>query len=235
MFSQSVKEKVPAFFGLQYKVVLPGDFIAPSSITLENQSLITQFKLSSAFSFGAITRIGISKLLSLETGINQVKRKYIIDFQHIDSSLTGNSKLSVINYDIPINWMVYVPLSKQFFMNASLGVSFVFFPSNVATLDTTQFGRFIAEGRRLSHFGGTLNANMGFEFRSKKLGFFYIGCSGIIPFKNIYKVASAYVYVNQTQYLSTGYLNGAYLSIDLRYYLPNIAKKGGGLPDGPIK
>ena len=177
VFGQSVKEKIPAFFGLQYKLILPGDFLAPSSVLVENQSLNAKFQIQTAYSFGAITRIGLSKLLSLETGINQVKRKYQIDFHHTDSSYSGKAHLSMINYDMPLNWMVYVQLSKTFYMNASLGASLVFFPSNVGTIDTTKYGRFIAEGRRLKHFGGTLNTNLGFEWRTKKLGFFYLGLS----------------------------------------------------------
>lgn len=240
MFSQTMlgqkKERFPSYFGFQFKPLIPGDFLSKSQITVSNGTFSGRFTQKYGYSFGAVTRIGITKLISFETGINQVKRNYDIDFSYPDSNLFGSTDFSVISYDIPINAMIYIQLSEKFFTNASLGTSFVYYPSNVgAVLPVDNKVAFSAEGRRNRRFDFEINANFGFELRTEKNGFFYLGASAKLPVAPIFKVAAICEFPGNEAVAAVGEVNGAYLSLDLRYFLPAVKSKGGNTPDGPIR
>ncbi|TNE53167.1 MAG: hypothetical protein EP338_11535 [Bacteroidetes bacterium] len=235
LYAQSTRKQFPSYFGIQFKPIVPGDFLSKSSITVNDSGFVGVFNQRPSYSFGGIVRVGLSKLISLETGINQVKRNYRIDFELPDSSLQAENDLSIISYDIPITAMIYIQLSEQIFTNASLGTSLVFYPSNVGSSVIAQDKHlFIAEGRRNRQFDLEVNANLGFEWRSKKSGFYYVGISGKVPFAPIYTVAAVYEHVNASKKIGLGELSGGYLSVDLRYFFPNVANKGIQFNKGPI-
>lgn len=220
------RERFPSYFGFQFKPLIPGDFLAKSQITVRDGNFSGIFTQKYGYSFGAMTRVGLTKLISLETGINQVKRNFSVAFNHADSSLTGNVNFGVVSYDIPLNAMIYIQLSEKVFTNASIGSSLVYYPSNVGTL--TEVGNkiaFSAEGRRMHRFAAEINANFGFELRTKKDGFFYIGASAKVPLAPIYKVAATYQFASEETVVATGLVNGAYLSMDFRYFLPYSKSK----------
>lgn len=233
--AQTVREKIPSYFGFQYKPLIPEDFLSNTQIKVSDGPLQAQFIQLQGYSFGATTRLGFTKLISFETGINQVKRNYRTSYQLADSNLLGETNFGIVSYDIPLNLLFYVQLSEKFFMNVSLGSSFIFFPSNVGVYTILDKHLFTSEGRRTSHFGGSMNGNIGFEYRTEKYGFFYIGASGIIPFKNIYRVAANYEYGNNIIYSASGAINGGYLSLDFKYFFPVIAKKGEQVKRGPFQ
>ena len=229
------KEKFPSYFGLQFKPLIAGDFLGSSKLALNNEQFFTTVSQKFGYSFGANVRIGLTKLISLETGINQVQRNYNTDFSIPDSNLFIRNDISFLNYDIPFNALVYIQLSDKIFMNASLGGSMVYNPTDVATKLALQGGNvFIFEGRRFSKLGFELNANFGSEFRTVKSGIFYLGISGRIPIKPIYEVAAVYERQSYSK-VAIGNLIGTYISFDLRYYLPNIKNKGVQFIPGPIE
>jgi len=229
------KEKFPSYFGLQFKPLIPGDFLGTSQVKLNTDEFYTTFTQKFGYSFGASVRVGLTKLISLETGINQVQRNYNIDFSVPDSNLTAHNDFGIINYDIPINALIYIQLTDKFFMNASLGGSLVFNPSDVKTQIADDNGNaFIHEGRRVSLLGFETNANFGLEYRTEKSGIFYLGISGRIPLRPIFDVAAVYDR-NGYQKVSIGSMTGTYLSFDIRYYLPNIKTKGPQFIPGPIE
>jgi hypothetical protein len=120
-------------------------------------------------------------------------------------------------------------------MNASLGVALTYKPSNIGIL-TTPGGKhtFTHTGRVNSKFGFELNANVGFEYRTEKNGFFYIGGSGRVPFKPIFDMIAQYKYdgIKTTLF---GEVDGSFLSIDIKYFFPNINNKGLQFKPGPIE
>jgi hypothetical protein len=232
-FSQ--QQKFPSYFGIQFKPVIPGDFLAKSEITTRNGNFTGVFQQKYGYSFGGITRIGFTKLISFETGINLVRRNYNINFSLPDSSLSGKGDVGIVSYDIPINAMIYVQLSKEFFMNASIGSSFVYYPSNVATIVPVDSKVvFQAEGRRNRRFDAEVNANTGFEWRTEKNGFFYIGASAKLPFAPIFKVAAIYKFPSEESVVAISEVNGAYISLDFRYFFHNTKRKGLPQQTGPI-
>lgn len=229
-------DRFPSYFGFQFKPLIPGDFLAKSVIKTGDNQFSGTFTQKYGYSFGAVTRVGITRLISFETGINQIKRNYQIDFAIPDSNLYGQTTLSIISYDIPLTVMVYIQLSEQFYTNASLGSSLVYYPSNVGSYTAVDNKVvFSAEGRRNRRFDAEINGNLGFELRTAKKGFFYLGTSGKIPFSAIYKVAAVYEFPSDESVAVTGEINGAYLSIDLRYFFPNSKSKVNSYNEGPIR
>jgi hypothetical protein len=229
------RDKFPSYFGFQYKPLFAGDFLGTSTTTLSEGTLTAVVKQKFGYSFGASVRVGLTRLVSLETGINLVQRNYNVDYDYPDSSLTAHGRLSMLNYDIPLNGLVYIQLGEALFMNTSLGVSAVYRPSNV--FDTTlvePYDLFALEGRRTSKVGLEMNANVGFEYRTESSGIFYIGISGRVPFKPIYEIAGIYQ-SGSTKVAAFGQLTGTYLSLDFRYFFPNTRNRGTQFMQGPIE
>ena len=76
----------------------------------------------------------------------------------------------------------------------------------------------------------SLIANLGFEYRTRKSGYFYLGASYHNTFGDIADVFVSYKELNSNQHvvLIEPYpsVNGNYLSLDLRYYFnPEPRKK----------
>jgi hypothetical protein len=119
-------------------------------------------------------------------------------------------------------------------MNTSLGPSFIFNPSNVATnVIYNKYNVFRAEGRMRSVFALELNANIGFEYRTVRNGYFYLGASGRVPFKPIFDVAvSNENTVKNQKMVIYGSMSGTYISFDFRYFFPynNKASLKSGMP-----
>jgi hypothetical protein len=81
-----------------------------------------------------------------------------------------------------------------------------------------------------------MNANVGFEFRTEKNGFFYLGGVARVPFKPLFDLYVQYDYTG-TDYQSIlhGPVDGSFLSIELKYFFPNIKNKGLQFQDGPVE
>lgn len=228
------KERFPSYFGIQVRPVLPTRFIGEASATFSQEGFSTTISQKVGYSFGGTVRAGITKLIAFETGINFTQRNFNIDMSVADSNVYATNDLSFIQYDIPLNALIYVQLSEKFFMNASLGVALNFKPTDVGvlTLPGGSFS-FTHTGRVNSLATVDLNANFGFEYRTEKIGFFYIGGSARVPFSPLFTLVSQYKYQG---YKTTIYgdVDGSFLSVDFKYFFPNISKKGTQFQRGPI-
>ena len=233
-YSQETTSRVKAFFGIQYKPLIAGDFIGSSRLLIKNDTLQGEFTQQLGYSFGGVIRVQFKKNIALETGINQVQRHYNIQFSQLDSAITTNKTLKIVAFDIPVNVLFFVKLADKIYMNTSMGPSFVFNPSNVATnLIYNKYNVFRAEGRMRSVFAVELNANIGFEFRTLRNGFFYLGASGRVPFKPIFDVAvSNENTVKHQKMVIYGSMTGTYISFDFRYFFPynNKSSMKSGMP-----
>lgn len=200
--------------GFQIKPIFPNKFFGTGPQTLSGDSGVSfTIKPNAGYCFGMVIRYGISNTVSLETGINYVKRTYnqIIN----DGSFAVNSKYSIIGYEIPLSGLVFIPLSEKIFMDASLGASFDFFPSDIQT----EGDYYKQYGRRKNWIFTSVIANLGWEFRTEKKGYFYLGASYHRPFTDIYNSTVGY-YRDKVHY-TTGQeflLSGNYLTFDFRYF-----------------
>lgn len=206
-------------FGIQYKPIVPNRFIGEYKRNFDN---LPSFKSSTqqiyGHSFGMIVRHNFNEKLALETGINFTRRNFKLDFSVEDSGYFANEKLAFINYQIPINANVFIQLSDELFMNASGGINFGFYPSNVriqTILD--QNNSFVQEGRRTAWAHAGANANFGFEYRTRKKGYYYLGATYNLPFSPIMNFAMAWKH-NNASTVVIDKINGSFLTVDFRYY-----------------
>ncbi|PCH65532.1 MAG: hypothetical protein COC01_09595 [Bacteroidetes bacterium] len=204
--------------GFQVKPIFRGAFFNTRDIDVSQNNVNFTVATSLGYSAGMIIRKGITKKLSFETGINYVKRVYKLTIS--DSSFTGESKFRIIGYEIPLLALIYIRISEKIYMNNALGLSIDMFPSDVRTSKSY----FTQSSRRTSFINPALLANLGWEYRTDKSGFFYIGTSYQRPFSNIMLTKIQYDSNNKTADAETK-LVGSYLTIDFRYFFPETQEK----------
>ena len=105
-------------------------------------------------------------------------------------------------------------------MNNALGLSIDMFPSDVIT----SASYFLHSSRRTSFINPALLANLGFEYRTEKSGFFYVGASYHRPFSKFMSTKVKYDSNNKIAEAET-MLTGSYLTIDFRYFFPETPEK----------
>ena len=209
-------------FGLQYKPIIPNKFIGEYE---RNYDTLPVFHSTSTQkfgnSFGMIFRHYFMDNVAIETGINFTKRKFALHFEIENDFLTAQADTSVtfINYQIPVSALVFVQLSDEFFMNASVGANFDFYPSTIGTSAVIDIdNQFIHRGFRTEWVQLGANANFGFEYRTRKKGAFYLGATYNQPFNNIMRFDMKWTHSGATTVVRD-YIKGSYLTIDFRYYL----------------
>jgi hypothetical protein len=231
----SKKERFPSYFGVQFRPVFPTKYIGERELTLSNEGFTTTISQRIGYSFGGTVRAGLTKLLAFESGINYTQRHYDITMAVADSGVSENSDITFICYDVPVNALVYVQLSEKVYMNASLGAALTFKPTSVGILTLPGGKHSITHTGVVSRKGGIdFNANVGFEYRTEKNGFFYIGGSARIPFQPVFEMVAQYTYDGYENTVS-GSVDGTYFALDLKYFFPNIQNKGVQFQDGPIE
>lgn len=232
--NQDIKERFPSYFGIQVRTLFPTQFIGQSTLTLSQNGFSTTIEQSLGYSFGGTVRAGLTKLLAFETGINYTQREFNISMTVPDSNIYATNNLTFISYDIPLNGLVYIQMGKQVFMNASLGLALTFKPTDVGILTKPGGSNlFYHTGLVKRKAGFDINANIGFEYRTKKSGFFYLGGSGRVPIGPLFQMIAQYKYQG-IKTTVTGNVDGSYLSIDLKYFFPNIRNRGIQFTRGPI-
>lgn len=212
-------------FGVQYKPIIPNRLIGfyEQDFSVDNmQSTVSQ---NVGHSFGMVVRRGLNNIISFETGLIFTQRNFGLDFALPDSGLSASGDVGFIAYEIPVKGMILMRLGERWYMNTAGGASFNYFPSDVRVEFQQGFGEyFLQEGARLNRIQGAVLANIGFEFRSRDKGYFYMGGSFNLPFTSI--VTFAMSYENPpTKILAIDNIRGSYLTLDLRYYFHERAER----------
>jgi len=229
------KPSYPNYFGFQFKPLIPTGFVGDRPFDVTTEGFNTRISSKFGYSYGGVVRVGITKLMAIETGLNYIRRNYSLEYSVPDSNLVGSNNVGMVNYDIPVNLLVYIQLGQEIYMNASMGVSLNFYPSNVRTLiNPSDQHLFIFEGRRFAFFSNDINANIGFEYRTEKSGIFYFGMSGKLPIQPIYWIATEYRY-DTKRTVGFDQIDGATISLDFKYFIPQTQKKGVQFKSGPIE
>lgn len=195
--------------GFQYKPIFPSTFFSTGTKTISQNGIDFSISQKMGYCAGMIIRRGITKQLSCETGINYTKRNFSLDIT--DTAFTGTSGFTIIGYEIPLQGMIFLRLADKLFMNTAFGAALDMYPSNIATDDTY----FQHISRRHGVFQSSALANLGFEYRTTKSGYFYVGASYHLPFSYFYVSSIKYI---PRQEIAKTKLRGNYLTIDFRYY-----------------
>ena len=199
-------------FGLQLKPVFPLSFFKPIT-TFEQGALKGTVELTGGYAFGAVVRAGISKNISFETGINQIQRRYDWSVSNDTNATTGSGSVRWIGYELPLLALVYIRLGERSWMNNAIGFSADIYPTDV--VETNETSR--TYWYRNSWLQAGVVANIGFEYRTLKSGYFYVGATYHRPFGDMATVEQTWRFDGIDHSLRTGVL-GSYLTLDLRYF-----------------
>lgn len=218
--------------GIQYKPIFSSNFFNTGPVNETKEGVNFEIAPESGFCAGMIIRKGFTKTISLESGINYVKRNFNLNIT--DSGFTGNSGFGIVGYEIPVLGLIFIQLSDEIFMDAALGMSLDFYASDVRTNDY-YFNHYSAYQ---SWFSPSLLANLGWEYRTAKSGYFYLGASYHRPFESIYRSFVQYIPNPNPEDQAIMDLQGNYLTLDLRYFFhsdPQKRKKKTSKPNPKAK
>lgn len=228
---------VQNYFGFQTRMIVPSNMIGPNSLTLTKDYFTTTIQQNPGYAFGGVVRLGLSELISIETGLNYVQRIFGITMQQTDSNIVATNTMRFIQYDIPISAVINVKLNKSIYANAFLGLALQNKPSSVGIIDNP-IGKhqFFHMGLVDIHkkISFDLMTGAGFEWRIKKSGVFYLGGSARVALAPVFQLIAKYQYVNEER-LVFGEVNGSYLSVDLKYFLPYKRASNLIFKPGPIQ
>lgn len=218
--SVGAQERVTTI-GLQFKPMLPAKFFGVGPESIDNGEIIADFLPRFGRNVGVVVRQGINRMWSFETGITQVQRNFHIDYRVPGLDEVNRLSFRFIGYEVPLQGLVYVQLGKQLWMNASAGVSLNMFPSDAASRNSlrrdTLVYDFYQDTFRKRWIQMAALINYGFEWRTSKSGFFYLGASLHRPFTEIAFVkAGLDINTDPTSLVYT--MTGNYFTVDLRYF-----------------
>ncbi len=206
--------------GIQFKPLIPSNVITNKVETQITDNFQFDLNNKPSYSFGMVLRKGFTKNISLESGINYVKRNYTCDIIDLLTTELKSREFSIIGYEIPTLALVYIKLSQEVYMNAAFGASIDFFPSDVGTDIDDIYHLSI----RRSWVVPSMLANLGWEYRTKKSGYYYFGASFHRPFVTIYK-SGFRITQDFIQTESIFESKGSYLTLDLRYFFHEEVQK----------
>lgn len=221
------KPRVPSYFGIAIRPNFPTDFIGKREVVLNENGFYSSLKQNAGFTAGASVRVGLTKLISIETGLNFTQRNFSLNSSIADSGLFFTDNLRFIEYDIPLNIFFNIQLAEQWFMNASLGGTVIMRPTSVGTVNQPNAKhRFIHTGwlKKNNIWGFGFNGNIGFELRTRNAGFFYLGGVVNVPITPIFTFVAYHKYNSFIQEHTEDLTNG-YLSIEFKYFFKNIKNK----------
>jgi hypothetical protein len=201
--------------GVQFKPIFSSRYFSTGPQSADSSGVRFELSPAGGYCVGGLVRFGITNRVSGETGINFVKRPHRLTVDDPARGFRDEAKFSIIGYEVPVSALVFIRLSETMYMDASLGVTFDFFPSDVNSQDDfyRQFGL------RKNWIFPALGANLGWEYRTYKAGYFYVGASYHRPFSDIYTSTIGY-YVDDKYYTGQQFLlTGNYLTVDFRYFL----------------
>ena len=103
-------------------------------------------------------------------------------------------------------------------MNVSSGIGLNAYPSHVfSSGENLLLEQLSFRGRII---GLSYLANIGFEYKTEEKGNFYLGASLVTPLSPITETKIKYEYQPATFSEFAAFLNGNYITIDLRYFFP---------------
>lgn len=219
---ESFSQERVTTFGLQLKPIIPLGFFDTGKQQQTINNIAFTLNPNLGLNFGMVIRKGFTKSLSLETGINFLRRNYDINISDLDSNTSESSSFKLVNYEIPILGLIYVQLGELLYMNVSGGASLDVYPSDLIKSGDNHYTELV----RNRWLQASLVANIGWEYRTYKDGYFYIGASLHRPFSEAFNQFIVYNDGGAKKEISFYKLSGNYITIDFRYFFhENKVKK----------
>lgn len=200
-------------FGIQFKPVIPLGFFDPKT-TLTRPHMEGSIDLTGGLSFGMVIRRGITKSISIETGLNQITRRYNVALMVDSANFSADGKIRLVGYELPILGLVYIRLGQKTWMNNAIGFSLDTYPSDIErSWDDARLDLYRTNWIQVGVVG-----NIGVEYRTDKAGIFYLGATYHRPFGNV--VEQQFEWRDHSGFIHrlNGDLSGTYLTFDIRYF-----------------
>jgi hypothetical protein len=201
--------------GFQLKPIFRNEFFNSGNVSYSENNVSYTVDPRVGFSGGMIIRSDFGKRFSFETGINYVRRNYTLLVSDPDSSFNKSMNFGVVEYEIPLSFLVYVRLADRIYMNNSVGIGFNMFKRS--EVDQGEYVKSVFS--RSTWIIPGMIANVGCEYRTKFSGNFYIGGSYQLPFAKILTMMVDYDRGNSIE--SVDYkLSLGYFAFDFKYFFP---------------
>jgi hypothetical protein len=223
LMAQDEKDRM-IYFGIQYKPVFPNEFLGAGEVSGTDSTFFVSAKPVLSNSFGMVLRFGITKTIAYEIGLNRVQRYYRMNFEESSAALSDNSRFGILGYEIPNQLLIYVRLTEKIYMNNAFGISLMAFASDVQSYGNNDRFRQISYLNTRWFIPG-LTANVGFEYRTRKWGFFYLGGTLLWPLKHIANTTASYQPPTGRMHTVPLKLRGSYVTLDIRYFFYEDPKK----------
>ena len=207
--------------GFCYRPIFSSSYFRTGPKNFNNNNISYTLSQHSGYTTGMLLRRGVTKKLTIESGILYVNRNYDLQFEDdtINKGFISKSDFTIIGYEIPLSALIYIQLDQKIWMSSSMGGSIDIFPSDVFTYEPTYMRHYSA---RKSKINAGVLANIGFEYRNGKHGTYYLGASYHRSLSSIYNTLVEYNTQNDFSKpaFSTGRttLQGDYLTFDIRFY-----------------
>ncbi|MBL0125998.1 MAG: hypothetical protein IPP83_00780 [Flavobacteriales bacterium] len=218
MVPSAVAQRGVTTLGLQVKPVIALDYFDRNTAE-EIDHVRYTMNLQGGIAFGMNVRVGVTNMISFETGIGQIQRRYSFRIVNDTSGFDATGTMKYVGYEMPIMGLVFIRLGERAWMNTALGASMDFYPSDAEGFMADAAGR--ARIFRKNWAQGGVIGNIGVEYRTYKSGTFYLGATYHRPFNDMAVADMTWTYRGppaiSTHTVRTT-LNGSYLTVDLRYY-----------------
>ena len=117
-----------------------------------------------------------------------------------------------------------------------MGGMLVFNPTEVKKIQYfTGKNNFVHTGELDHKLNFSVNSSIGFEFRTEEKGIFYLGVAAVVPLMPIFNQFNYYRFSESLLAYNNHSVNGSYVSLDLKFFLPNVKNKGTQFTKGPIE
>jgi hypothetical protein len=207
-------------FGIQFKPIIPSELFNTGKQEIVQNNVAFTVTPQMGLSFGMVIRKGMTKNLSLESGINYLTRKFELTINDQDLNFNETSNFKLVNYEIPVSLLVYIRLTEFIYMNVSGGFSLDIYPSDLYTYSSN----FQNDVLMYNWIRPSLIANIGWEYRTEKSGYFYLGASYHRPFSHMAKEIIWYNGNKRDERVELN-LSGNYITIDFRYFFHEDPEK----------
>lgn len=207
-------------FGIQFKPIISSELLSTGKLQIEQNNIFYTVTPNTGSSFGMVIRKGLNKTLSIETGINYLTRKFELNIKDDLFNYNESSVFKMVNYEIPLSLLVYIRLFEHIYMNVSGGVAADIYPSDLYTYSDNFQNDILV----LDWFRQSLIANLGWEYRTDKSGYIYIGASYHRPFAEMAKERVWY-HGNKRNERVEFSLSGNYITLDFRYFFHEDPEK----------
>ncbi len=212
-------ETVTTTFGVELRLLRNFGILHMDSLVLQDdgQNFRAVYNYAGGMGFGGVVRVRLSDFWNIESGIYYTRRVFDLEIRDPSVNFKDETYFRQVGYELPIKALVYIRMGKNLYGNVALGASADFFASDIASV---QMG-YNFRAFKLSWIRAAILGNLGVEYRTENDGYFYLGATFHRPFEDI-MITQVNYYRNgdPPAYFQIGYLDGTYLSLDLRYFFP---------------